>query len=349
MIENCSFIDPSLYVETFDSDELISIHPEIDLQWLELNRWKTLPIDYTSEEFVALLKKVAGSEIENLDLAHLSKWIEPSYLDDPGVEPFLDEKIMQTLAQILPRSKIRYLNLYNNQISKNWMQLFVQGLPHSSIEELDLRHNRFEEAGTLAALAETLPYTKISRLDLSGSFFIPDEDIAYFAKILPQTQITDLDLSLMPSGLKILMEGKAIEKLEKLHLSIDIRQAPEALQSIGEAIRNSSIKEFSLRNSILCTREWVDSPPPHQIVSTAETLAAFSAFKEALIASSIEILDLGHASLSDDEAVILAELLKSSSHLRVLKLDQNSLGDRGRAALAEALPFSQLKELALGS
>ena len=96
---------------------------------------------------------------------------------------------VRMIFQVLPKSLITRLYLFECKISKAGAQALAQGLPGSQVIQLDLRYNQIGKAGA-RVLAQALPQSKITKLNLQGTQIGKSG-----AQALPQSQITELDLT----------------------------------------------------------------------------------------------------------------------------------------------------------
>eukprot|EP00946_MAST-07B_sp_MAST-7B-sp1_P003030 g3030.t1 len=114
----------------------------------------------------------------------------------------MTESDMAKLAEMLPSSKLIWLNLSQNQITDAGAIKLAEMLPSSKLLYLYLSSNKITDAGAIK-LAEMLPSSKLTVLYLSDNK-ITDAGAIKLAEMLPSSKLTSLGL---PSN-KITVAGK---------------------------------------------------------------------------------------------------------------------------------------------
>jgi Ran GTPase-activating protein (RanGAP) involved in mRNA processing and transport len=230
----------------------------------------------------------------------------------------------EMLSDILPKTRLQFVNLYDNCIQHFGAQALGCAIaisPH--LQELQLGQNNVGTRGC-NYLAEGITKSSSFRtLGLAWNGIDPDGVAALAKALTPTSNLSSLNLShnnVNTEGALALQGGilqsKVLEKLDLEGCNMD----EEAVQLLMEAIQSCP--------SLLSLNLAMAEIHPMAATALAATLAA---------STSITALSLRHTLLSEDVAEILAQGLSQSRSLRHLDLQGCNLALTGITALAEGI------------
>ena len=176
--------------------------------------------------FVCIAESLKDTNLAVLDMSSNSRRVEESGVkalcDALPESRVLELRLqmvrvgLQHLLVVLPQTVITHLDLANNQLDDEFVLLLADALPHTRLKVLNLWWNKITAVGA-GHLARVLPATKIWFLNI-GWNKIGDAGLQSLCETLPNSSIRRLVLhvtSISDVGLKLLLDvGKPLIALD---------------------------------------------------------------------------------------------------------------------------------------
>jgi hypothetical protein len=165
----------------------------------------------------------------------------------------IDDKGAKELAQGLPDSQVRTLDLSSNKIGPEGTKELAQGLPDSQVQALYLGFNNIDDEGA-KELAQGLPRSQVRTLDLSSNKIGP-EGAKGLAQGLPDSHVQALYLGSNNIG------NEGVKKLANVmikdsfnNLDLDNILTPDAKKALTRAEPNTPLEVLDLSNNVIATQ-----------------------------------------------------------------------------------------------
>ncbi|XP_067084542.1 NACHT, LRR and PYD domains-containing protein 12-like isoform X3 [Osmerus mordax] len=246
------------------------------------------------------------------------------------------EEGLLRLLPVVKDSKTALLNDCN--LSERCYEALASALPSSDLTELDLSNNNLGDSGMkLLSAGLGNPLCKLETLRLSGCH-ITEKGCASLSSTLKSTSfLRQLDLNnndLKDAGMKLLSAGlgNPLCKLETLRLS-GCHITEEGCASLSSVLKSTSfLRQLDLNNNDL-----KDAGMKLLSAGLGNPLC------------KLETLRLSGCHITEEGCASLSSVLKSTSFLRQLDLNNNDLKDAGMKLLSAGLgnPLCKLETLRL--
>lgn len=160
-------------------------------------------IDLGDEEITILAELLPASQVTNLQLgtssfghngiSALAAALPHSPLTSLSLTHKIEPISMQALADALPCSQLKTLDLFSCNIGSVGARILAGALPRCRLTELNIRSNEIGNAGA-KAIINALPFSHIRHLDMTFNL-IGDSSACTLADVLPASLISDLNIS----------------------------------------------------------------------------------------------------------------------------------------------------------
>lgn len=231
----------------------------------------------------------------------------------------IDDDMMQILCPILPRTKIKYLDLNSNDIENIGLAHLGKYLQKSKIEHLKLVDNYYSREG-LAALAKGLLRSKVRELEIYSKWMCFDE----FPELFQVLHLTQLERLYYPAALdsdtqQVMIECIPRSLLRYSSFQVDGRNLAKYVDAVSKSkITDLEIISEGLRGNNLL-QPVAKSLKKAKLKRLKLSFTTVFALEQLLsnINPSVEVLDLSFCHLGDNAMSIISKALPSS----VKKLD----------------------------
>ena len=211
---------------------------------------------------------------------------------------------------------LKSLDLSRNNLNRIAVDHIAKTIPHMpQLEKLMLSYNRdIQRGGAVSLVSALCDHKALKSLDLSLTN-IGEEDCEQLAQLLSSSQ-----------------------RLEELNVSYNSLSSNSIHILFKRLQQNSSLKKLLIGD--------ISRHPNHISLQAMKTLSAYLQDKEKC---KLEKLDLSQCDISSDTAVELAHGLSQNCSVKVLYLSHYPIGDKGAAALGQAMTEKTITELWLAS
>uniref|UniRef100_M4BIC4 Uncharacterized protein n=1 Tax=Hyaloperonospora arabidopsidis (strain Emoy2) TaxID=559515 RepID=M4BIC4_HYAAE len=243
-------------------------------------------------------------------------------------------QVLATLCDSLTAIKtLTRIDLSDNALGEKGVRACFGLLQHQEeLQHIYLCNNGLSAAAARVIADDVLLFRGLDTPTKLESFHFynnmsGDRGAMALAKILP---LSPLLKDLRFSATRAQREGSlvfatalaSLTKLEKLDLSDNTFKAPGA-KAIAAAVKNMPyLQEVNFRDAAL---------------EDAGVVAIADALREGGAAKSLTAFDVSGNDLSAESMPVLGELLRLSSALRVLQVEENEIGSKGAKTIAKAL------------
>lgn len=232
-----------------------------------------------------------------------------------------------------PSCRLVKLNINDNKIGSKGAPAIASLLRNNqTIEELSLSNNALGTRTIKSIIVDLCDNQKLLKLDVSYNK-IGDRGANLLAAALDpevsRCNLADLNLTYNKIGApgvfsvcKALLEGN--KTLHRIDLSLN-RIGPEGADCFGAVLKYSHTLE-----ELILSRNNVGAG------GVMNLLRGLEASEQR---TNLHVLDLSWNSLTDDAAIMIADVLRGNGVLRSLNLASNAIGSRGVIALARSLTY----------